>query len=259
MIKAFADILEAPGGLLLATDPSGAITTASAWNWSGRNPPAGELDRIRDFWTAIEANGRIVEFDAIRNGWARPEDCVSLPPQWLLEERRAWIGVPLIHGERLFGLILLASPEYRRVARLGGFRPAPHRRPPGREFARRSTRPGGAVERAAVRGIQPPLRLHPARHQESGQPAVAAFAQCRTARRQSGIPRGHGRDLAQFGRQDERPSRPPLAPGADARASRGAAAASDDPRRRHRRQAPRPRGEVARRHDSVGSGRCGRP
>jgi putative PEP-CTERM system histidine kinase len=33
----------------------------------------------------------------------------------MLEERRAWIGVPLIHGERLFGLILLSSPEYRRV------------------------------------------------------------------------------------------------------------------------------------------------
>ena len=115
MIKAFADILEAPGGLLLATDPSGAITTASSWNWSGRNPPAGELDHIREFWTAIETNGRIVEFDALRNGWARPEDCVALPPRWLLEERRAWIGVPLIHGERLFGLILLASPEYRRV------------------------------------------------------------------------------------------------------------------------------------------------
>jgi putative PEP-CTERM system histidine kinase len=115
VIKAFADILEAPGGLLLAADSSGAITTASAWNWSGRNPPAGELDHIRDFWTAIETNGRIVEFDALRNGWARPEDCVALPPQWLLEERRAWIGVPLIHGERLFGLILLASPDYRRV------------------------------------------------------------------------------------------------------------------------------------------------
>ena len=115
VIKAFADILEAPGGLLLATDSSGAITTASSWNWAGRNPPVGELDHIRDFWAALEANGRIVEFDALRNGWSRPEDCVALPPQWLLEERRAWVGVPLIHGERLFGLILLASPEYRRA------------------------------------------------------------------------------------------------------------------------------------------------
>ena len=114
-IKAFADILEAPGGLLLATDPAGAITTASSWNWSGKHPPAGELERVRDFWSALESSGRIVELDALRNGWAKPADCVALPPQWMLEERRAWIGVPLIHGERLFGLILLAAPDYRRV------------------------------------------------------------------------------------------------------------------------------------------------
>ncbi len=115
MIKAFADILEAPGGLLLATDPAGAITTASSWNWPGKHPPAGELDRVRDFWSALESSGRIIELDALRNGWAKPADCVALPPQWMLEERRAWIGVPLIHGERLFGLILLAAPDYRRV------------------------------------------------------------------------------------------------------------------------------------------------
>ena len=115
VIKAFADILEAPGGLLLATDPAGAITTASSWNWSGKHPPAGELDRVRDFWSALESSGRIVELDALRNGWASSKDCVALPPQWMLEERRAWIGVPLIHGERLFGLILLAAPDYRRV------------------------------------------------------------------------------------------------------------------------------------------------
>lgn len=115
VVKAFADILEAPGGLLLATDAAGAIAAGSAWNWQGRNPPAGELERVRDFWSALEASGRIIEFDALRNGWASAEDCVALPPQWMLEERRAWIGVPLLHGERLFGLIVLSAPEYRRT------------------------------------------------------------------------------------------------------------------------------------------------
>jgi putative PEP-CTERM system histidine kinase len=115
VVKAFADILEAPGGLLLATDASGAITAASSWNWPGRNPPTGELDRMRDFWSALEASGRIIELDALRGGWAKPEDCVALAPQWMLEDRRAWVCVPLIHGERLFGLILLAAPDYRRA------------------------------------------------------------------------------------------------------------------------------------------------
>ncbi len=115
VIKAFADILEAPGGLLLAKDPSGAVTTASSWNWAGKHPPAGELERVRDFWSALEASGRIVELDAMRNGWASTDDLASLPPEWMIEERRAWIGVPLIHEERLFGLVLLSSPEYRRI------------------------------------------------------------------------------------------------------------------------------------------------
>jgi putative PEP-CTERM system histidine kinase len=115
VVKAFADILDAPGGILLARDPAGAITAASSWNWSGKNPPSAELDRVLTFWSALESSGRIVEFDALRNGHVRPEDCAVLPPQWMLDERRAWVGVPLIHGERLFGLILLAAPDYRRV------------------------------------------------------------------------------------------------------------------------------------------------
>jgi putative PEP-CTERM system histidine kinase len=115
VIKAFADILEAPGGLLHAADSSDAITPVASWNWPGRNPPAGELALIRGFWSALEESGRIIELDALRGGWAKPEDCVALAPQWMLEERRAWACVPLIHGERLFGLLLLASPEYRRA------------------------------------------------------------------------------------------------------------------------------------------------
>jgi putative PEP-CTERM system histidine kinase len=115
VIKAFADILDAPGGLLVAADPSGAITPAASWNWPGRNPPAGELALIREFWSALEANGRIIELDALRGGWASAEDCVALAPQWMLEERGAWVCIPLIHGERLFGILLLASPEYRRA------------------------------------------------------------------------------------------------------------------------------------------------
>ena len=115
VIKAIADILEAPGGLLIATETTGSITPAASWNWLGRNPPAGELALIREFWSALEASGRIIELDALRGGWAKAEDCVALAPQWMLEERRAWICIPLIHREKLFGILLLASPEYRRA------------------------------------------------------------------------------------------------------------------------------------------------
>ena len=48
VVKAFADIADAPGGLLLVTDATGALSTSAAWNWPGRNPPAGEHLRKRD-------------------------------------------------------------------------------------------------------------------------------------------------------------------------------------------------------------------
>ena len=139
----------------------------------------------------------ILELDALRDGSAIAGGLgiCRCPTGWP-RTTTAWAGVPLIHNDRLVGLVLLAAPDYRRAARLGGFRPAAHRRPPGGELARRSPRPGGACQRAAVRRIQPPLRLHPPRHQEPGQPVVAGRPQCRAARRQSRVPRRHGRDAA---------------------------------------------------------------
>ena len=243
VIKAFADILEAPGGLLLVDRSRRARSTTGvvvelAGQASARRRARAE---VRDFWLSvgIERPDHRARRAAQRLGRS-PRTCARLPPQWMLRGAPAWTGVPLIHDERLVGLILLAAPDYRRAARLGGFRPAAHRRPPGGERACRSAWPGSAVERAAVRGIQPPLRLHPARHQESGQPAVAAVAQCRAACRQSRVPRRHGRDSAKLGRQDERAARPPFAPGAGALATIRAAAAALDPGRRNRCQAPRP-------------------
>ena len=217
VVKAFADVLEAPGGLLLAADTSGAITTQSSWNWPGRNPPASELDHVRDFWSALESTGRIIELDALRGGWAKPEDCVALAPQWMLEEAHVWTGIPLIHNERLVGLIL------------GGFRPSAHGWPAGRQHARRGLWPRGAFECAAIRGVQPALRLHPARHQEPRQPAFFAVAQRGTARRQSGVPGGHGGHAAQLRGQDERVAREASAASPGQGSAHGGSAAAAHP------------------------------
>src|SRR6185503_15007676 len=114
IVKAFADIADAPGGLLLVTDSGGAIATAAAWNWPAGNPPGGEVERDSGFWNRIESRGRIVEFDALRHGYGPPEDRAIPVPQWMLDESVVWAGVPLIHHDRLVGLVLLAAPEYRR-------------------------------------------------------------------------------------------------------------------------------------------------
>ena len=109
------------------------------------------------------------------------------------------------------------------------------------ELSRRSARAGGAGRCAALRRVQPPLRLHHARHQESGQPVDARRAQCRTPCRQSRLPRRHGRDAAGFGRADERPARAPVAASCAAgaeRTARGRAARRSSSASRRARRAP---------------------
>jgi putative PEP-CTERM system histidine kinase len=115
IIKAFADILDAPGGLLLASDATGTIVGSSMWNWQGDSPPAGELGQVEQFWERLEASGRIVEFDAFRGGWAQASDRPLAPPRWMVEDEALWVGIPLIHDGRLVGLLVLAAAEYRRA------------------------------------------------------------------------------------------------------------------------------------------------
>ena len=178
-------------------------------------PAASGSDRGARFWLAVGAEGRIIDFDAharrlgepARPRWHAPNGCSTRP---------AWTGVPLIHDDRLVGLVLLAAPDYRRPLDWEDFDLL---RAAGRQAASSLAEAHGQqalIERPAVRGFQPPLRLHPPRHQESGQPALAAVPQRRAARRQSRVPRRHGRDAAKLGRQDERPARPARAAGPDA-------------------------------------------
>jgi len=112
IVKAFADIADAPGGMLLVDDGGKGLAVAGKWNWPSGGLPAD--DRGSDFWAAIESSGRIIEFKALRRGWARSEDQVPAP-QWLLDDPAIWAAVPLLHHRRLVGVVLLAAPEYRRA------------------------------------------------------------------------------------------------------------------------------------------------
>lgn len=115
IVKAFADVIDAPGGLLLVGEGGGAVAVAANWNWPGDSPSADMLDEARPLWGEIEASGRIIEFEAIRRGWANARDKALTVPAGLLEENAAWVAVPLLHQQRLVGLVILAAPEYRRA------------------------------------------------------------------------------------------------------------------------------------------------
>jgi putative PEP-CTERM system histidine kinase len=113
IIKAFADIVDAPGGILLVND-GGAIATAASWNWPGAHPPGEALNDEIEYWSVVERIGRVVEFEGLRFGWASAKDRTLHLPDGLLTDDRMWAGIPLIHHDRLAGIVVLAAPDYKR-------------------------------------------------------------------------------------------------------------------------------------------------
>jgi len=113
IIKAFADIVDAPGGLLLVSD-GGRGLAITANDWPGNGPGPDAFDDVGDFWTDLEAADRVLELEAVRGGWASAREQALDLPKWLIDERAVWVAIPLLHNQRLVGLVVLAAPDYRR-------------------------------------------------------------------------------------------------------------------------------------------------
>lgn len=113
IVKAFADVIDAPGGLLLVNE-NGTVCAAAAWEWPGDNPGHATLAQTAQLWNAIEASGRIIELEGLRQGWASARDKALEVPQWMVDDPDVWAVVPLMHQQRLVGLVLLSPPDYRR-------------------------------------------------------------------------------------------------------------------------------------------------
>jgi putative PEP-CTERM system histidine kinase len=114
IVKAFADVVDAPGGLLLVSDGRRGLDVAGSWNWATVSPPADQLEDAGEFWNGVEASGRILEFEALREGWATTSEKAMAVPPWMIADPAVWTGVPLVHHDRLIGVVVLAAPEYRR-------------------------------------------------------------------------------------------------------------------------------------------------
>lgn len=103
VVKAVADLTDAPAGLLFAPDAAGVVALQARWNWP---EPLGGSEWEAAATSLFEETGRIVELDAVRRGG----DDARYAPAWLKDEARAWAVVPLVHFERLAGLVVLARP-----------------------------------------------------------------------------------------------------------------------------------------------------
>jgi len=111
VVKALADIGGSPAGLLLTCDEGYRLSPAGRWNWSAATP-AGE--GAEALLRHVESGGFVIEFETIRRGWIAAGDARIQIPDWLASIERAWAGIPLIHGGKLAGLVILEHPPFRR-------------------------------------------------------------------------------------------------------------------------------------------------
>jgi putative PEP-CTERM system histidine kinase len=111
--QALAGITEAATARLLVPGASGRLEPAGAGEW----PAGAAAGCTPEFARMIERNGRILNADALRSLMPSPSGTPeerTLSPVWLIEDASIWGGVPLVHGERLAGFLLLGRPPVDR-------------------------------------------------------------------------------------------------------------------------------------------------
>lgn len=101
VVRAVATIVDSPGGLVFTLGEDRNYVPLAHWNmpWTDAQP----VPETHPMVVQMARDGRIVNFDEHRESLGLPDR----PPEWLLEEQRAWLIVPLIHLERLAGFLLL--------------------------------------------------------------------------------------------------------------------------------------------------------
>ena len=111
VVQAIADVTDSPGGLLLTPGDDAGLTLEARWQWPGPHVPAQALNEIATrFFAEAEF---ILDLDQWRAGKADSVPAGTIP-EWIAEEPDAWAMVPLLHYERLLGVVALARPPHAR-------------------------------------------------------------------------------------------------------------------------------------------------
>ncbi len=111
VVQAVADVTDSPGGLLLTPAEDAGLTLEARWQWPDPHVPAQAFgDAATRFFAEAEF---ILDLDQWRAGKADsvPEGVI---PEWIAEKCDAWAMVPLLHYERLLGVVVLARPPHAR-------------------------------------------------------------------------------------------------------------------------------------------------
>lgn len=107
VIQSLADITDSPSGLLLLPNEQGTFELASRWQWRGIDVPAAAMSG--QMASLLESGSFVVDLDDVRQGNNRYGEAALLP-EWLAEEQDAWALVPLLHFDRLTGVVVLSRP-----------------------------------------------------------------------------------------------------------------------------------------------------
>jgi putative PEP-CTERM system histidine kinase len=112
VVQAVADVTDSPGGLLLAPNDEGGMVLDARWQWRGGAVPAHAMDQQgMRFYAETQF---ILDLDHWRGG-RRGGVPAAAVPAWLADEADAWAMVPLLHYERLLGIVVLARPPHSRT------------------------------------------------------------------------------------------------------------------------------------------------
>jgi putative PEP-CTERM system histidine kinase len=111
VVQAVADITDSARGLLLVPGEGGALVLAARWQWPTLDVPASAIDATTVAF--LEHSGFIVDLDQVRAGTDHGGESALVPP-WMVAEEAIWVLVPLLHFERLVGLVVLGRPALVR-------------------------------------------------------------------------------------------------------------------------------------------------
>lgn len=107
VIQALADITDSPAGLLLLPNGHGSYELASRWQWRDIEVPAAAMsDRMA---ALLESGSFVVDLDDVRKGSNRYGEA-ALVPEWLAADESIWALVPLLHFDKLTGVVVLSRP-----------------------------------------------------------------------------------------------------------------------------------------------------
>lgn len=115
VIEAIGNIVESPdGGLWLPTD-GGRFTLAGRWNLSRwkLQPIEATFEPGSRFVAFLQEKRWVIDLNDCRLNSARYEGLGEIP-DWLRRVSRAWLVLPLLHRERLMGIIVLGQPRAPR-------------------------------------------------------------------------------------------------------------------------------------------------